>query len=56
LKNYCVFCKNNGKFGPQSVANIIKLLGTISATSRVFPYDFARGYADSDEITLKKVL
>jgi hypothetical protein len=31
-------------------------LGVIYTTSRIFPYDFDRGYADSDIITSKKVL
>ncbi len=31
-------------------------LGIIDATSSVFPYDFDCSYADSDIITLKKVL
>jgi hypothetical protein len=54
---YCEYAPCGQWYKWPPVANIIRLfLGVIYATGGIFPYDLDRGYANSDVITLKKVL
>ncbi len=46
---------SSGMFSEFQVSILQNFFGIIYATSGEFPYDFDRGYADSDVITLKKV-